>query len=128
TLIGSRANDLLPAFDMLDQDVPTVFSSDWDADILSPFVKIESILSLNKPNVPELADIIPMMTLDVAYLLHQEDSTGSIEVGKLADLIILDQNLFEVSINKIDKTNVLLTMLGGQIIYSTLPDPELSMN
>ncbi|MCP4415589.1 MAG: amidohydrolase, partial [Chloroflexi bacterium] len=105
TLIGSRANDLLPAFDMLDQDAPMVFSSDWDADVLSPFVKIESILSLNKPNVPELADIIPMMTLDVAYLLHQRDSTGSIEVGKMADLIVLDQNLFEISTNKIDKTN-----------------------
>jgi len=128
TLIGDRADDLLPAFDMLDQNAPMVISSDWDADVLSPFVKIESILSLNKPNVPELAAIIPMMTLDVAYLLHQEEATGSIEVGKMADLIILDQNLFEISTNQIDNTNVLLTMLGGEIIYSTLPDPEVSIS
>ncbi|MED1305730.1 amidohydrolase family protein, partial [Bacillus pacificus] len=43
--------------------------------------------------------------------------TGSIKVGKKADLVVLDQNLFEVPIHNIYKTKILLTLLEGTEIY-----------
>jgi predicted amidohydrolase YtcJ len=49
--------------------------------------------------------------------MRQEDKTGSIEVGKLADVIVLDQNIFDVPVTSVSKTKVLLTVLGGKTVY-----------
>jgi predicted amidohydrolase YtcJ len=46
-----------------------------------------------------------------------EDEIGSIEVGKKADLVILNQNIFEVDAYDIHKTEVVLTMMDGDIVY-----------
>ena len=46
-----------------------------------------------------------------------EKQTGSIEVGKRADLIVLEENLFKIPSNEIAKTNVLLTLVDGEIAY-----------
>jgi len=53
-----------------------------------------------------------------AYLMRQEDKTGSIEVGKFADLIVVDQNIFKIPINQIGKTKVLSTYLEGEQVFS----------
>jgi len=115
--LGDRTNNLLPAFNLLDAGAKVVLSSDWDADTLSPFVKIQSILSLPASNVPTLATVVRMMTLDVAHLLHHDDKTGSIEAGKLADLVVIDRNIFEIQTNQISQAKVLLTLLGGEEVY-----------
>lgn len=57
------------------------------------------------------------ITLNAAYAMHQDDVTGSLEPGKLADLIVLDQNLFEVPIEDISETRVLMTMVGGNVVH-----------
>jgi len=49
--------------------------------------------------------------------MRQEDKTGTLEVGKKADLIVLDRNLFEVPATEINEATVELTMLGGKIVY-----------
>ena len=54
---------------------------------------------------------------DAAYQMHMEDEIGSIEVGKKADLVVLDQNIFEVDAYDIHKTQVVLTMMDGDIVY-----------
>ena len=46
-----------------------------------------------------------------------EDKLGSIEVGKLGDLIIVDKNLFEIPVSDIHSVEVLETIRGGQTIY-----------
>ena len=46
-----------------------------------------------------------------------ENDTGSIEVGKLADLIVIDENLFQLEPHEISDANVLLTLLGGKPVY-----------
>ena len=56
-------------------------------------------------------------TLDAAYQLRMEDEIGSIETGKHADLVILDQDIFAVEAHRIHETDVLLTLLGGEIVY-----------
>ena len=115
--IGDRVDQLLPLFDMVERDATVVLSSDWDADLLSPLEKIQSVLAQDEENVLTLDDLIRMTTLGVAYLLHQDESTGSIEPGKQADLIVLDRNLFDIPVRQIGQAQVLLTLLSGQETY-----------
>jgi predicted amidohydrolase YtcJ len=61
-------------------------------------------------------------TIGGAFVQHQEDLTGSIEVGKSADLVILDRDLFEVPPAAISEARVLLTLLAGEEVWR---DPSL---
>ena len=54
------------------------------------------------------------MTLDAAYGSFAEKEKGSIEAGKLADLVVLSQDLLAIPPERIKDTKVLLTVLGGQ--------------
>ncbi len=56
-------------------------------------------------------------TLDAAYQLRLEDELGSIEVGKRADLIVLDRNLFEEDRTAIHRAKVRLTMVEGEVVH-----------
>ena len=94
-----------------------MLGSDWDAEELSPFQKIQSVLTREVEGIPDLATAIRMMTSEVAYLLHQEDRTGTLEPGKLADLIVLDRHIFDISAAQIAETQVLATVLGGKVVY-----------
>ncbi|WP_419879283.1 amidohydrolase [Brevibacillus centrosporus] len=66
-----------------------------------------------------LADMIASFTIDGAYANHVEDITGSLEPGKKADLVILDQNLFTTPANKIKDVQVLLTLVEGKPVYQS---------
>ena len=57
------------------------------------------------------------MTLAAAYAAFEEQDKGSIEVGKLADLTVLDQDLTTVPEAEILNTEVLLTIVGGEVVY-----------
>ena len=59
-------------------------------------------------------------TINAAYVNHLEDRTGSIEVGKLADLIVVDRNLFAIEPAEISESQVLLTLLGGEPVHGDL--------
>jgi predicted amidohydrolase YtcJ len=52
-------------------------------------------------------------------LMHQEDRLGSIEVGKQADIVILDRNLFEIPVTEINEARVIMTLLDGEVVYSS---------
>ena len=56
-------------------------------------------------------------TLSAAFGVHAERETGSLEVGKFADLIVLDRNLFAIPRIEIHKARVLLTLLEGQTVW-----------
>jgi predicted amidohydrolase YtcJ len=73
-----------------------------------------------QPRITERLDIDTLIrgyTIDAAYQLHREDSLGSLTVGKKADLVILDKNLFEVDAYEIHKTQVMMTVMDGNIVY-----------
>ena len=105
-------------------------NSDWGAGILDPMRSIQTIITRKDPNSPEvppagpqhavdLPTAIAIHTIDGAYLLNRESSTGSIEVGKEADLIVLDQNLFEIPVDEIRNTQILLTLIGGRTAWKS---------
>ena len=106
------------------------FGSDWPVVTISPWPGIQTALtrqtSDGKPAggfVPAqrltLEQAIEAYTMGVAYAGKREKTEGSIERGKLADLIIVDQDLFTIDAQKVDQTKVLLTMVGGKVVYES---------
>lgn len=116
-LIGERAHDLLPLGDLYRSGATITLSSDWDVSSLSPFVGMENALTRGKQSLPDLHAVIRAYTINGAYTMRQEDLTGSIEVGKYGDLIVVSQNIFEIPVEQISQTQVLMTILGGDVIY-----------
>ena len=106
------------------------FGSDWPIVTLNPWEGVQNALTRqttegNPPGgfVPKerisLEDAIRGYTLGAAIAGHREKTEGSLEPGKLADLIIVSQDLFKIEPSDISKTQVLLTMVGGRIVYQS---------
>jgi len=104
------------------------FGSDWPVVTLSPWPGVENALTrqttegdppggwLPKERI-SLEAAIKAYTLGAAIAGRREKTEGSLEAGKLADLIVLSQNLFEIPANQTGKTEVVLTMVGGRVVY-----------
>jgi predicted amidohydrolase YtcJ len=106
------------------------FGSDWPVVTLSPWPGVQNALTRqttdgNPPEgfVPQeritLEDTIKAYTLGAAFGGRREKTEGSLEPGKLADLIVLSQDLFKVPPSAITKTEVLLTIVGGKVVYQS---------
>ncbi len=67
-----------------------------------------------------LAEAVDAYTMGGARMLGIDDQVGSIEVGKKADLILLDQNLFEIDAEDIPATRVLATMFDGRVVHDVV--------
>lgn len=104
-----------------------VGGSDWDVSSLNPLNAIETAVRrqdpfaesgrvLGKDQGIDLATALDMYTRNAAYIMRLEEKTGSIEVGKCADLIVLDRNLFEISTTEINEAQVLLTLMDGKAV------------
>lgn len=72
----------------------------------------------NKGNGCSIEDGIRMYTIHGAYQNHRENVTGSIEVDKLADLQILDTDIFEIPPEQFDGVKVVMTVVGGRIVHT----------
>ena len=70
----------------------------------------------SQPGMPRAA-VLRSITMNAAYTLRQETTTGSLEVGKLADLVVLDRNFFTISDEDIANIKVLQTVVGGKVVY-----------
>lgn len=64
-----------------------------------------------------MGEVLQGYTAGTAYHDFKENKTGTLEVGKLADIVVLDRNLFEIDPEEVKQTEVLLTMFDGNIIY-----------
>ena len=113
------------------------FDSDWPVVTMNPWKGLQTGVtrktSEGKPEggfVPteavSLEDGIKAYTLGAAFAGRREHDEGSLETGKLADLIIVNQDLFKIPPSKIDQTKVLLTIVGGKVVFRSKawPAPE----
>jgi predicted amidohydrolase YtcJ len=64
------------------------------------------------------AQALRFYTMNNAYLLFLDDQTGSLEPGKLADLVVLDRDILACPDDEIRETRALLTVLGGQMVHA----------
>lgn len=108
-----------------------VYGSDWPVDALDEWLALQiavtrKAIGEDAVTYPErlgidpgltVAQAVRAITLNAAYSLRQDQQTGSLETGKFADLIVLDRNLFQVRPEEIGGTKVLLTMVGGKVVY-----------
>lgn len=116
-LIGERAYQMLPMRALYDSGARVTLSSDWDVNPLSPLGIMQNALSLGARGLPSLEAAIRAYTLEAAYTLRQEQDTGSLEVGKQADLVVLDRDIFKLPTSQIGQAKVLWTLLGGEEVY-----------
>jgi predicted amidohydrolase YtcJ len=117
SLIGKRAQNMYRVRDVFNSQARITFSSDWDVNDLSPFIGMQNALTHPTQGLPDLDAVIRAYTINGAHTMRQEESTGSIELGKWGDLIVTNQNIFNTKVEEIAKTKVLYTILGGKVIY-----------
>jgi len=114
---------------LLDHGAKIAFGSDWPVEPLDPMRGLYS--AVTRKNIegrypeggwfPEqkltMAEAIGLFTTGAAYASNEETIKGTLEPGKLADMIILSKDLFTIEPEEILTTEVLATILGGRIVY-----------
>jgi predicted amidohydrolase YtcJ len=132
-MIGRDRFDLTftPIKTLVDAGAVVTYGSDWDnIPEPDPWFAMEGMITRQYPGNPEYGQLNPDERIDTetaieiftrngAVAMEKEDETGSIEVGKSADFIIIDQNLLEISPQEIHKTKVLRTVLRGHTVYKS---------
>jgi hypothetical protein len=129
----ARWNQMYSFKSFMDAGVTVAFGTDGLATgykvVFKPLEAIQAGHTRQEPGKPDgpiqppiserldIAQLIRGYTINGAYQMRLEDKIGSIKVGKLADLIVLDRNLFEVAPHEIGKVNVQLTMMDGRTTH-----------
>lgn len=104
------------------------FGSDWPVVTLNPWEGIQTAVTRQTAEGtppggfdPEqrltVAQSVDGYTLGAAFAGRREKTEGSLEVGKVADLIIVSQDIFDIDAHKISATKVLTTIVGGRLVY-----------
>jgi len=137
--IGDRAHSQMLAQPMIADDAVFTFSSDittshgWRDNFANPYHGMQ--IGHNRQPVEggpdaryakprseriRLDSLVDGYTINGAYQLSRSDELGSIEVGKQADLVVLNQNLFEVSRYDVHKTKPVAVIMDGELVYGEL--------
>ena len=134
-----HAHNLYRARSLVDSGARVSFGTDWAAagyySTYKPLDVIEIGMTrqlLGQPDAPilapanerlTLAQMLKGYTLDAAYQLGLEGKTGSLTIGKRADLVVLGKNLFDVAPHAIHTVPVVATMMDGRLTHGTLAAP-----
>ena len=112
----------------LKQGIKLCFGSDWMVTSLNPLLGIYSAVTRETadgryPNgwIPEekisVEEAIKCYTINGAYASYEESIKGSIEAGKLADMVILSDDILTIESEKIKDAEITMTIFDGEIIY-----------
>ncbi|GAA4477343.1 amidohydrolase [Gluconacetobacter asukensis] len=128
-----RAPYLEPASQMEKAGARITYGSDWPVDPLDEWFALK--VGVTRTNAPAAgaqygkplgtepglsrASVMRAITINANDELRSDPVAGSLEPGKFADLIILDRDIATIPAEQIAGTRVLLTMVGGRIVYST---------
>jgi predicted amidohydrolase YtcJ len=121
----------------LNHGVRLAFGTDWDVAPLDPMQTIyaavtRATLDGKNPNgwFPEqkltVAEAVEAYTMGSAYAEFQENQKGSITPGKLADMVLLSDDIFTVDSVKIKDVKVLKTIVGGKLVWDSARGPRAS--
>ncbi|MCS6873065.1 MAG: amidohydrolase [Acidobacteriota bacterium] len=113
---------------LLDSGAILAFGTDWPVALLNPMMTIYAAVTRRtlddkNPNgwIPEqkitVEETVKAYTLGSAYAEFQENVKGTISVGKLADFVMLSEDIFTINPVDIPKVKVLLTVVDGKIVY-----------
>jgi predicted amidohydrolase YtcJ len=123
----NRWERMYPAKSMLDDGARLAGGSDWPVDPLYPWNQVQTAIDRmglygeNKPlgiheGISRLQSL-RMHTRASAFQLHREKKTGTVEVGKLADLVLLDRDVTSIPVSEIKDVVPQLTMVGGDVTF-----------
>jgi predicted amidohydrolase YtcJ len=122
-----RAGWQYPFRSMRQEGVVLAGGSDWPVSEAHPLHAVHAAVNRTEPGddgepfVPDqsldLVDALVAHTVGSAWVHHADFETGSLEVGKLADLVLLDRDLFSVPPAEIGDAEVDLTVIGGEIVH-----------
>lgn len=110
-------------------------ASDWSSLPFDPFYGMAAAVTRTDPGRPELGawspqnrlsleQIIQAYTMGGAYIMHSEDETGSIEVGKSADMVVVDRDLFAIEPMEIYRAKPLRTIFAGEVVWEAAAAAE----
>lgn len=113
---------------MLDAGAPLAFGTDWPVAPLNPLLGVYAAVTRETLDgkhpggwFPEqrltLDEALRAYTQGSAYAAFQEKEKGTIAPGKLADIIVLSENLFSIPPDKIKDVRVSITVMGGKLVY-----------
>ena len=102
-----------------------IFGSDYPIVELNPMLEIYRAVSRiakdkktwNEKEKISIANALKAYTINAAFSAFKEKEMGTLEVGKLADIIMLDRNLFAIPIEEIKDAKVKLTIMDGRVVY-----------
>jgi predicted amidohydrolase YtcJ len=122
-----RSRYLYPAHSLMDAGALIAGGSDWGVSSFNAFEAMEHGITRceargHEPLFPEqsipLAILVDAYTINAAFALKQERTTGSLERGKRADFIVIDRDIFAINPFDIHDTRVLATYLDGRQVYA----------
>ncbi|MDX2204439.1 MAG: amidohydrolase [Hyphomicrobiaceae bacterium] len=131
-VIGDRADRYWPNRDLLEAGALLAAGSDWPVvGLPDPWFGLEGMVTRRNPKgtypgalwpeqALDLETVLAIYTRNPALAMGLGDIAGSIEVGKSADLIVLDRNLFEIPSDGLSQTKVLATYFEGRLVHGGL--------
>jgi predicted amidohydrolase YtcJ len=119
---------------LLDKGAVLAFGSDWPVAPMDPLLGIYAAVTrrtLDGKNpdgwVPQerisVAEAVHAYTVGAAFAEHQEAVKGSLDPGKLADLVVLSDDIFHIAPSEIEKVHVQMTIFDGSVIYQDTGQP-----
>ncbi|WP_318246846.1 amidohydrolase [Bacillus norwichensis] len=123
---GVRANYIYPLNTYQNAGIPAAIASDSPVTDFDPLRGIYTAVTrksssgevIGEENRVSLLEAIRMYTLNGAYASFEENIKGSIEPGKLADLILLDRSIVQAGIDELLEAEVEWTMIDGEMVYT----------
>lgn len=126
-----RFPHLEPQGRFLDAGARLAYGSDWPIDRLDEWYNLQIAMTrrawdaegnpagprLDNDRNLTLTEVLRSATIDAAYMIARDDEVGSLEPGKLADLIVLKDDIFSNPPETLFKTRVLRTVVGGNVVW-----------
>ncbi|QUM76274.1 amidohydrolase [Moritella sp. 24] len=112
-----RTHSMMNLKPIFETGANVTLSSDWNVHDINPLVGIANSLKMGETGLPDIYAAIDAYTINAADSLGIGDITGSITVGKSADFAILNKDITRLSPKAIAKTEIMMTVLQGNIVY-----------